>query len=1162
MTTKWYRRFLPALVLVLVWLVTAERVGAWENTAGENEWLHRLTLRHETPHTKWARPYALGQTRVLYFLESPFQGMGTHAREAVELMQRFDLTLDSVFYYRFFKPNWFGGVAGTRRIQRIMRDNSYDVYVFQDVSPELLPTWPETGSKALLRPAIEGGAGLVCIGTDDGGLLDGKEIMAALPDALADFPEAAAYRLGKGRIVELPARPNIPYKVGWQAEYEDWQQKLGRAVLWAAGRAPKMGLDLSVAKEMARANLPGEAVAVAWKDAAAGTSCQVTLRRDDGKSWALGEFPCQPAAGSAKVRLPKLRAGAYFVDAIASGEQGVATWASRRFSVAARASVKELALATEWAEIGGWLEGAVEVEGASPEDALRVRLKDRRGRILVRQDLGAATERRAFKFKVEPWMPMLLTVEAVVLDKDGEAANSYRFFNIVNRQRDKFNFVLWDFPVNDTLAPYAADSMAKMGVTAILSSKRASRTAAAYGIAWAPWTGGQIRSNRAEGWHDEKATNYFTMRMKESRGHGALVYSLGDEGAVEGAGVKEPAMNAYRQYLEGQYGNIAALNDSWGSAYAGFDEVALLDPKDHKEAAAREAGQYARWYDRQAFRSVNFVEFCVRHRDRLREFDEQAVLGFEGSGRFARRGDPYLICKTLKFWVPYAGSLDELVRSLTADNPEFLRGNWMGYHRTADGIANKYWRMVVSGSSSVWWWMWSAVGAWQGFVAPDLGAFEYVDEMLEDTRIVREGLGPMLRQSRQLHDGIAMLYSKPSTFAATVEHSPSYGDYEPNHRAWFMVIHDQPMQFRYVDSRMLTNGQFKASDFKVLILSDAVALGPKEAEAIREFARNGGTVIADLRPGVYSGHVKPEDKGALDELFGIAGPVRQAAEAQDVKIDGAVGETTLALEWPQLLIDPGVRLVGGKALGQAGEQPVCIVNEVGKGRAILLNLAMSSFPTRTSARHLRTWGTDAETPAEVAAFFKNLFATSGVAPAVELLRYKAKKNPYVGNIKMQRWRDGEIEILALHRETGARQQVGVKLPADKHVYDLRDQVYLGPVNWWMNQIIPSRARFFAILPQRSPAFKATMPAAAELGQVAVLKLSLPGAKGRHPVKLRAALPDGAPADFWQPQVLLDEAEQGIVLPLAVNDPAGEWTITITDLYTRDTEIRLKLRVQP
>ncbi|HUU68985.1 MAG TPA: hypothetical protein VM186_05645, partial [Planctomycetota bacterium] len=51
-------------------------------------------------------------------------------------------------------------------------------------------------------------------------------------------------------------------------------------------------------------------------------------------------------------------------------------------------------------------------------------------------------------------------------------------------------------------------------------------------------------------------------------------------------------------------------------------------------------------------------------------------------------------------------------------------------------------------------------------------------------------------------------YSMPSSFAVTLDNQKSYGDYEANHRAWYTVIQDQPMQFRYVTDRMMDRGDY------------------------------------------------------------------------------------------------------------------------------------------------------------------------------------------------------------------------------------------------------------------------------------------------------------------------------------------------------------------
>jgi hypothetical protein len=816
---------------------------------------------------------------------------------------------------------------------------------------------------------------------------------------------------------------------------------------------------------------------------------------------------------------------------------------------------------TPWGEPGQDLSGKVEAAGAAKGQRVLVRLMDRRGRIFARRGLAGGGP-HTFRFRIESWFPMLVRVEAVILDGDEEVASDYRFFQVTKRRRGAFHFVLWDYPVNQTLGPYAAASLRRMGVTTILASKPPSLDAAAYELAWAPWTGGQIRAAKAEDWNNENATRYFEMSVGRSRPHGAFVYSLGDEGSVHGAGVGPKPMAAYRDYLKGVYGDIAALNRSWGTAFRSFDEVALSSPKDGDEKAALKAGSFPRWYDRQAFQRYNFVEFCKAHASALRRIDPMAVVGFEGSGRFARSADPDLVCRELGFWVPYAGSVDEIIRSIAPRG--FVRANWMGYHKTADGLLSKYWRMVTHGCDSAWWWMWSAMGAWQGFHAPDLAAFQPTEEMLRDTQIVRDGLGELLMHYDMLDDGIAMLYSMPSSFAVTLESSPSYGDYEANHRAWHTMIHDLALQFRYVTDRALDRGEFRGDRYKMLVLPQAIAISRKSAQVIRAFVERGGTVVADVRPGAYDGHCRPLAKGALDDLFGVRGAGRKEAAKSAVSIDGTLGEKKLALTWPSALADPGVQVSAGRALGKAGGAPAFIVNEVGKGRAILLNFAMSSFPAREVARGLTHQASWEETPAKVGTFFKDILASAGVEQSVVVVKYKNRpKKPFLGNVKVQRWKNGEIELVSLFRETGPHTMASIVLPrGPRQVYDLRYRVPLGNVGWWVTDVLPSRATFFALLPGEVPAPKLTFAGERVApGEVAVAHISVPGAAGLHALKLRARSPAGEPIDDWEQVVIVGEQPRAIPLPVAFNDPRGTYTMSVTDVFTPETAVTATFGVE-
>ncbi|MDP6507053.1 MAG: hypothetical protein QF886_25730, partial [Planctomycetota bacterium] len=383
------------------------------------------TGRYETPHTRWAKPYAGGRIKVTYFIGSPFQGMGTHAREAVEFMQRFDVEVEAVFYYHFYRKDWFGGVAGHRRLDRLMREQTRDVFVFQDVTPKLLETcWMGKGAVNAFRPAVENGTGVVLIGADDGALLAGRQKLEKLPDWLGSGPALEAATLQKGRIVRMPARPKVPYKVGWRLDYENWQYELGRAVLWAARREPdcilnyrtmrenrgdtEVGEKKAVKEDLERNTLPGEALHFTWQNLNSEDNPEIhlTLRRWDGAAQHLSHVDCRSDKGTAPIKLPKLRAGDYRIDAIVRSKRGIENFASYPIQVTASSAIRDLKLSSEWAEVGDNFSAEISIT-ANEDQTLRVKLVDRQGRVLVREDRPTKTGQAVhpFRFRVESWMP-------------------------------------------------------------------------------------------------------------------------------------------------------------------------------------------------------------------------------------------------------------------------------------------------------------------------------------------------------------------------------------------------------------------------------------------------------------------------------------------------------------------------------------------------------------------------------------------------------------------------------------------------------------------------------------------------------------------------------------------------------------------------------------
>jgi hypothetical protein len=1000
----------------------------------------------------------------------------------------------------------------------------------------------------------------------------------------------SAYRMKSGRGLRLAGRPDLGSDIGWDTQYEYWAQLVGRAVLWAARHEPKMTLSVEVSRPACdRAEISGQKIAVKWAhpQAPPGLEIEASLRRFDGQVTPLKVKQNAAATGTFTCGVPELRADRYFVDVRARGTSGAESWASTTFAVTSARRVASLELDAPYSEIGGTLSGKVSLQGAPlAGELVRIDLVDPRNRIVARSDLGAVAGQVAFKFDVKPWMPMLTRVVARLLANGQEVHHRYATFHVTKRNRGRFNLVMWGYPMG-TLAPWAERALAKYGVTLQQPINPASwnrpdspNYVAANEIAWVPYTtrignrldtnGIMISSSLANGiphdkaycWNEPEHVGRFVKKLAEnytpSRQHGVFAYCLGDEIATRGSCLSPHCLRAYRKYLEQEYGPIDALNASWGSSYKSFDEIELLDPKDNDGAEARRQGIYARWYDRQAYQSYNICGLFKQFGDAYRKMDPKAWTGFVGLGEpgiFGEGIDYDLIIRANQWWAPVAVLGDEVIRSLAPR--DFPRWNWTGYRKTADPLIRDYWRMVTYGCDAVGWYMWYALETHHGFLAPWLAPFDATKEVLADTAVVRNGLGTLLIKSQPLDDGIAILYSHPSAYVTQVETGPSYGFYRSMHAFWVRTLRELRLEFRYVSDRMLRLGEFEPDSAKVLILAQAEAIGPKEAAAIREFVEAGGTVIADVRPGIYTDRCKPRAGSVLADLFGIEPAEPAAARQATADITGPFGDVTLQ----GMLCDPSVQLAGGQAHGTAGELPVVIVNKVGKGQAVLLNFSMAGAPDPSFAggrgkydQDYNHWAWMQNAPAAEASaeFLRRLLASAGVEPALQVRNVAGGR---FRDLEVRRWQNGRIRIISLFRPGGAsgEDEALLKLPEARHVYNLRSGKDLGRTASLSVPIRPGRATFLVLAPQPAPDVELELSAdRAARGQVVRLTAGVPGAAGLHAVRVRVKTPAGEVAEWLDRELMVDDRGQDCDLPVAFNDPVGGWTVEATDLYTGKT----------
>lgn len=1098
---------------------------------------HNVAAEFATPHTPWATPYVHGKTRVLFFLD----GRGTNPREVVELKQRFDFEPQAVFWARIIdstQEQWHGGQIGVQRMARLLTEK-WDAFVFLDIPLENVPVEQQL---AILE-AVTSGAGLVLLGTDDTRVLKDKNRLSQQPVFLGDVDGAAAFTIKRGRGVRLPMRPAIEYRRGWEVEYDEWDMRLGKAILWAAGKEPQLSLTLKPrGAEIMRTTLPGVAATLTWRKAGRGVAADIVIRRDDGEVVLRTRRVLDEPDGDLELTASLLRSGRYYLDVVARDGDRVAGFGGAPIDVVCPQHSVQLAIDQDWAEIGQTLSGKVQVAGGiRPDQRVMIRLIDPRGREIARQNAETATAEKAFRFRVEPWFPMLLEVRATLMDGADEVVSAWQFARVTRRHRGRFNFVMWDTP-RGNLAPWAEQALAASGVTVQLRGGSPEPWVAANDIAWIPYTTHVGAACKPVCWSDDDKiqshVDGIVEKQHSAHRHGVFVYSLGDEIVVRGSCLSPHCLEAYRGYLQQQYENIGALNASWGSDYAGFNEVQLSKPDDNDEAEALRAGNFPRWFDRQAFQSDNFSKLCERFGAAFRRIDPQSRCGFEGAGRFAAADDLDGFVRSNTFWSPYPGTADEVLRSIAPR--DFPRSNWIGYTKDADTLLEKYWRIVTRGCDAVWWWRWDALGRFHGWLAPNLDPFPAVQEILRDTQIVRDGLGDLLLSSEMQTDDIGILYSLSSAYAAKVQASPSFGSYESNHAAFHNALRELGLNFRYFTDRQMRRGEVDLGRFKVILLPLTQAMGRREAEMLRAYVREGGMLIADVRPAIYDGHVKPLADGQLDDVFGA----KRTGFADALVRDAAVPRPSAAeklqpLVLPSVRADAGLQATAATTAGSAGEVPLLLHNAFGKGQAMLLNLAMSSFPALGGAG----------TPEAAAQLVQQALGRGGVSAPLSLTAADGQR---LRNVEMTRWTNGPVQIVSVFRHHGHPEAATLTLPETLHVYDLKARKDLGKRPSQDLTVVPYRAMFYALSPQPLGPVELKMTPSLSPGGVQRVTITSVMPEGRQAVKLEVKRPDGSTADWADTVVVTDK--QGIVVnvPVAYNDARGAWIVHATELYTGTT----------
>lgn len=239
-------------------------------------------------------------------------------------------------------------------------------------------------------------------------------------------------------------------------------------------------------------------------------------------------------------------------------------------------------------------------------------------------------------------------------------------------------------------------------------------------------------------------------------------------------------------------------------------------------------------------------------------------------------------------------------------------------------------------------------------------------EVAPHFREAGQKIGPLMSGAEWQHDGVAIYYSHASIQLGWIMDAAAHGKTWVNRnndarigsahqgrKAWENMLRDSGLQYNfisYVD--VIQNGV--PAEYKVLILPACLCLSDVEARRIRDFAENGGTVIADYLPGLWDQHGKGRiGGGVLDDIFGVKhSPDLKASDLFGGKLWCEIDQDT-NFNWKtyqDFLTRGNTCIKDASGFDKAVRNMETVkVNRVGKGTAVLLNLSPQWYNAHRAA---------------------------------------------------------------------------------------------------------------------------------------------------------------------------------------------------------------------
>ena len=996
----------------------------------------------------------------------------------------------------------------------------------------------------------------------------GLTAWAGIPDTKAFEAKMIRREFGKGRILILtdlfpptgsskPERFTAPNTYdGEYAEYGEREYYYAfamKALLWAARKEPHLLLG-----EFLLCDRQGSSIAAVSTDTAADSRMMLTVQGEvtpgttvqwhirDRRGTELSRTVSPVKDRKAFLNLPELGRGTYYVDVVVWKGDTTITWGTTMLEVAGTAKIAGLDADRASLTPGDSIKVKISLSG--PMDTgmqLRLSATGNFERLLAQENINlpVPTQEYTWTYRHTDALGRMLRVTAELFRN--QRLMDTRDLEIPVRlpvARDQFQTMIWtnvsDAAPAYTLAWHLATNLhfdylcvGYQSYNPIVrgTDKAVDRTARAGSRLnlgqWAYITAHQpLRQDNnvrtpclTDPVFQAKEKERLLSFARTLKNYGVM-YFLGDENTLQTPGNDlcfSPTCQAdFREYLRGIYGSIDAVNRSWGTTFATWEEVSPLDLQ-----AARRTNQPARWVDHQLHMSRVWTDIFRRSQDWLRETDPGAFVGLDYTCPEHGNFGEIPMSRTLSVLAPEPNQImGEATRSL--DLPSLVKGSFelWGFHaERGPGEEHKIWDCLLRGSS-----LCAMFGAQPGdgssYLAPDLRPYSYFVSDIHETEVIKGGLDKLILPLRD-QVAVGMVFSEAAQFAGQF-HQNYY-----NHRSSYLALRrflwENGVNFHLIPAEDLTRPE-AVSGYRMIVLPACLALSTGQADTLGDFVRRGGILLADVRPATFDEHGRPLPAGLLDDLFGVNGP---SGKRTVVRSPARIRFRETSYQLTDTLVDTGLTVTTGQAAGTAGNLPVVISRSFGAGRTMLLNLSMEfSFN-----------GNDAPAGRYLT---KQLLEESGVYLPVS----SGRANYY---------RDGTSEYVVVCSRKSEPCRVSFRAPG--HLYDGRSSTYLGYCRETVVNLAAGRGRWVSNLPYRVTGLPVRGPDSVQQGEPWVMDAEIRTAQGnvggRHVVFVQITGPDGNEYRHYRQKVETASGKARITVPLCLNDGAGTWRAVVTDAAT-------------